>query len=210
MDTKDVDLDELLGEKPEVEEKETPGASAEKPAEAPADGGGTGGSPDLSPRAQERIKTLLEENKGLKEALQSRNSSQIDTFINSIQDEPSRNLLKQFGSLLLKDVETRFQPALSQYNDDRFEREFSQYASKIPALADHKEDIRKTFKRNPSQSLKSIVGDALVDIQSAAIKPVESAPSAVNRTQRPDASGLADKSTDELYDILETQRPPIG
>lgn len=204
METKDVDLEALLAEPQEA--VDPAGASAEKVTEDSPSDGGTPPNDAISLRAQERIRELVEENKKLKDANDTRSNSDVDAFLNSIEDEPSRNLLKQYSALMEQKLQKSINPVVVDYQTARFEKEFSQFAAVSPDLAEHKEDIRKDFLRNPSQSLKGMVGERLMDIQSSKIKPLETATPTVNRSGTPSLDTL-DK--DSLYDILENQRPPI-
>lgn len=199
--TNDVDLDKVLDIEPEPQVEEP----LERPLETPDVKPVEQEEDTMSPRAQERIRELVEEKKHLEDKLNTRDSNELDTFINSIQDAPSRELLKTYGSLLQKSIESRVAPVVDDYQAQKFEKEFSQFAGTNPDLAAHKDDIRKTYLRNPSQSLKGIVGERLVDIATAKIKPLESTPSAVNRNAAP---SLEDASTEDLYALLES-KPPI-
>lgn len=207
----DVELEALLNEDKGSGEVVTPVASDENNKTV---------TPDLkadeiaqaSARANERIRELVEQNKAteeqltkLKESFNTKNSTELDTFINSIEDEPSRNLLKTFGNLMRQDVRKEYNPVLEEYNSSRFEKEFAEYGAKVPELAAHKEEIKKNYLRNPSQPLKALVSETLLDITASKIKPVESAPSVASRS-KPE---LADASTEDLYAILES-RPPIN
>lgn len=200
----DVDLDALLGAK-ESGEVETSGASDKNINETESASESVNTlSEESSSRANERIRELVEEVNSLKQSQSVREGNELDTFINSIEDVPSRELLKTYGSLMEKSLEKRFSPVLEEYNSAKFEKEFSGYANKIPDLEAHKEELRKTYLRNPSQSLRNLVGDVLLETQSSKIKPIERVASVANR----DKAEVGDASKDELYAMLE-QRPPI-
>lgn len=202
----DVDLDKALGLDKSGAEA-APGASDQKkPDETIPPAVDKTPAEDFSPRAKDRIDQLLKENEQLKTTLSARTSSDFDEFVNSIQDEPSRNLLKQYGSLLEKRVEQKYAPVLSNYRESEFERQFADFSAKVPSLAGHKEDIKKTFLRDPNADLRKIVAERVLDISTAQIKPLETAPSQVNRDGAP---SLEDASKDDLYAILETQKPPL-
>lgn len=203
-ESNDVDLEAILAD--ESLDIEPDGASAEKTDNDDTTKDVEQAKDEASPRAQERIRELVEENRILKESTNLQSSTDLDKFINSIEDEPSRNLLKQFGHLVREDARKEYAPVLEDYNASRFEKEFSSYESKIPALATHKDEIRKTFLRNPSQSLKALVGDTLLEIQSLKIKPLDNSSSVASRTKQ---DLPADASKEDLYDILES-RPPIS
>ena len=158
-----------------------------------------------SVRENERVRKLAEENTKLKEQLATQNATDIDKFVNSIADEPSRNLLKTYGDLLRADINKRINPHVDKYQESRFEDEFKQFGDKIPELAQHKEEIKKQYMRNPSLAIKSLVGDTLLDIQTSKIKPLESDSSIANRGKQ----DIGDASKDDLYAILES-RPPLN
>jgi hypothetical protein len=201
----DVELEELLNNT-SSREVETPGASDENinNSKLVSEDVNTPAVSEDTHRANERIRELVEENKRLKEIEVSRNSNDLDKFVDSIEDEPSRNLLKQYGKLMHETVRKEYAPVLEEFNTVKFDKEFAQFES-IPNLAQHKEDLRKSYLRNPSQSLKALVGEILVDTQSSKIKPVERIASQANRSE----PSLIDASTDDLYAILES-RPPIN
>ena len=158
-----------------------------------------------SVRENDRVRKLAEENTKLKEQLATQNATDIDKFVNSIADEPSRNLLKTYGDLLRADINKRINPVVDKYQESRFEDEFKQFGDKIPELAQHKEEIKKQYMRNPSLAIKSLVGDTLLDIQTSKIKPLESDSSIANRGKQ----DIGDATKDELYAILES-RPPLN
>ena len=86
--------------------------------------------------------------------------------------------------------------------DAKFESEFSKYAA-IDGIADYKNDLKKTFMRNPNQSLKGLVGEVATDIMLNKVKPIEKTPSTPNRDGKVDLDAL---SKDDLYDKLESMR----
>ncbi len=153
---------------------------------------------DEKTAAEKRVKELEDE-----KAIQ--NSTDLEKFIASVQDEPSRNLLKTFGTLMQADMNKKFSPVLNKYEEERFESEFKQFSDKIPDLAAHKDEIKKQYMRNPSLAIKSLVGDTLLDIQTSKIKPIADDSSVANRGK----VDISEASKDDLYDILETQKPPI-
>lgn len=203
MDIKDIDveLEALLNENNGSGEVETPVASDkninnDKPASESVI---TPIEKEESSRANERIQQLLKEKKDLEDRLNSQSNSDLDKFVDSIQDEPSRNLLKQYGKLMTETFRKEVSPVMDEYNTAKFDREFSKFEG-ITDLAAHKEELRKTFLRNPSQSLKALVGEILVDNQSSKIVPIERSSSQVNRS----APNIADASKDDLYALLES------
>jgi hypothetical protein len=198
-ESNDVDLEALLAT--ELGEDTTPVASDEnsvndKPVSEDVK---PVVEPEQSSRAQERIRELVEENNRLKSA--QTHNSELDSFVASIEDAPSRELLKQYGSLLEKNIYGKFEPVLNEYHTARFEKDFNQYLEKIPDLAAHKTELMKTYMRDPSQSIKSLVGDTLLDIQTTKIKPIETATSQPSRTP-PKLSD--DASEEDLYNLLDT------
>lgn len=159
---------------------------------------------EASKRAQDRIEELVAENKKLLESQALSNSTDLDKFVNSIEDEPSRNLLKTYGELLMSKIDQKVNPVVDEYQESRFDKEFSQYAN-IPGLSSHKDDIKKSYLRNPSLGVKSLVGDTLLDIQKSAIKPIEDSTSIASREKQ----DIGDASKEDLYAMLET-KPPIN
>lgn len=202
--TNDVDLEALLAD--ESLEIDPAGASAENIKTDEDTSVVEQAKDEASTRAQERIRELVEENKLLKQSSNIQNSTELETFINSIEDEPSRNLLKQFGQLVRDDFRKDYGPVVDDYQNSRFEKEFSIYENKIPDLKAHRDEIKKSFLRNPSQSLKALVGDTLLEIQESKIKPLDNSSSVASRT-KPEVS--ADTSKEDLYALLES-RPPIN
>jgi len=188
----DVDLDAILGT--ESEAPATDGASTET-AETHIE--------EASQRAQERIRELLEENASLKQIKETPpvKDVTIDSFVNSIEDEPSRNLLRTFGELIKKDMESKFSPVISEYQTQKFEKDFAAYDS-IPEIAAYKDDLKKSFNRDPSVSLKSLVGEKLLDIQTSKVASVEGRTVAPRDTQ----PNLADASTEDLYKLLDSMK----
>jgi len=188
-------------------EKDAEVLAAEAKAKADADAIATKEKADAaqaSERENERVRKLAEENTKLKEQLASQNATDIDKFVNSIADEPSRNLLKTYGDLLRADINKRINPVVDKYQESRFEDEFKQFGDKIPELAAHKEEIKKQYMRNPSLAIKSLVGDTLLDIQTSKIKPLETDISVANRGKQ----DIGDASKEDLYAILES-RPEL-
>ena len=213
----DVELDAILaddskpitgiGASDEKGEKSAEVLAAEAKAKEEADAIASKEKADAaqaSERENERVRKLAEENTKLKEQLASQNATDIDKFVNSIADEPSRNLLKTYGDLLRADINKRINPVVDKYQESRFEDEFKQFGDKIPELAPHKEEIKKQYMRNPSLAIKSLVGDTLLDIQTSKIKPLETDTSVANRGKQ----DIGDASKEDLYAILES-RPEL-
>ena len=194
----DVDLEALLSEGDKPEEVVPPVASDENNDNSAAEAAAA------SERENDRVRRLAEENTQLKEQLATKNSTDLDKFVQSIEDEPSRNLLKTYGQLMEEKIRKDLNPLLEDYNTSKFEKEFSQFEN-IPNLSAHKEELRKTFLRNPSQPLKGLVGEILVEAQSSKIKPIEMAHSQASRT----TPNIDEASTEDLYALLES-KPPIN
>lgn len=225
-DNKDVDLYETLkNELAKSEEEESSGASAQEPTEETAVV-----DPNLnedaelseeeisklSPRAQKRIRELADKVKELAEAPAveetpvvdpdlapiQKSFKNVDEFLAAVEDEPSRQLLKTFYEVVKGEINTTLSPIEQKNNEARFESEFSTYES-IEGLADHKNDLKKTFMRDPSKSIKALVGEVVTDLQLHRIKPIESTESDPNRSGKVDTESM---SLDELYSALETTK----
>lgn len=171
----------------------------------------------LHPKAQKRIKELAEKVKELsaekppekpadespeEKDKDSQKFNTVQDFLNAVEDEPSRNLLEKFYGVIKGEISTTLSPIEKANNEAKFNEEFAKY-EKIDGLADYKNDLKKTFMRNPNQSLKALVGEIVTDISLNKIKPIESKPSAPNRSAKVDLEG---RSKDELYDMLESLR----
>lgn len=122
-------------------------------------------------------------------------------FLAAVEDEPSRNLLTQFYGVIKAETSEILSPIERKNNEALFEREFTKY-EKIEGLSDHKNDLRKTFLRNPKQSLKSLIGETVADLQLNKVVKSESTPSTPSR-EPVDINSL-DK--DGLYAQLDAMR----
>ena len=168
----------------------------------------------LHPKAQKRIKELADKVKELAEkpAEQSPDETpepepdsqfkNVQEFLDAVEDEPSRKLLDKFYHVIKSETSEILAPIEQKSNETRFETEFSKYEG-IEGIADYKNDLRKSFLRNPKQSLKALVGEVVTDLQLNKVKPIEKTPSSPNRG----AVDISTKSKDELYDMLDTMRP---
>ena len=178
----------------------------------------------LSPRAQKRIRGLAEQVKTLAEKpkeekeisseekekdpqeLDEKKDSpkfkDVKEFLNAVQDAPSRKLLETFYEVIKGETSSILAPIEKANADAKFESEFSKYAA-IDGIADYKNDLKKTFMRNPNQSLKGLVGEVATDIMLNKVKPIEKTPSTPNRDGKVDLDAL---SKDDLYDKLESMR----
>jgi hypothetical protein len=168
----------------------------------------------LGPKAQKRIREQAAEIKRLAEEATKvpdapapedtpapQDFKNVNEFLNAVEDEPSRKLLEKFYGVIKGEMSSTLAPIEQKNNETRFETEFSQYAT-IEGLADYKNDLRKSFLRNPSMSIKSLVGEIVTDLHLHKIKPIEGTRSTPNRGPV-DTSNL---SKDELYALLESQR----
>ena len=229
---KDVDLyAELKATLEKSEEEETSVASDQKPKEekkevVPPKEDDKGETADLSedeisklsPRAQKRIREQAEQIRILseksadktpdtptekKEEATPQDFKSVQEFLAAVEDEPSRKLLEKFYGVIRNETSSILAPIEAKNNEARFETEFSRY-EKIEGLADYKNDLKKTFLRNPNQSFKALVGEVIADLSINKVKPVETQPSNPNRSGKVSTEG---KSKDELYDILDTLKP---
>lgn len=225
-DNKDVDLyaelRKTLDTAKESEEEETSGASAEEPTgdiETPEinHNDDTELSEDeiskLSPRAQKRIRDLADKVKELaekpeevipeeeidKEETIPHNFKDVKEFLSAVQDEDSRKLLENFYNVIKGETSSILAPIEAKNNETKFETEFSKY-EKIEGVSNYKNDLKKTFLRNPNQSIEALVGKVVTDLALHKIKPIEAKPSTPSRG-KVDTSNL---SKDELYDMLDT------
>ena len=233
IENKDVDLyaelaDALKADESEVEE--TVVASDQKPKEevdtskTKVDEGGELSEDEiskLSPRAQKRIRDLAEqvkvfadkpkeetpeEKKIISEELDETKDSpkfkSVQEFLGAVEDEPSRKLLETFYGVIKGDISNTLAPVEKANAEAKFEKEFNIYES-IDGISDYKSDLKKTFLRNPNQSLKALVGEVVTDLQLHKVKPIEKTPSTPNRDGKVDLDGL---STEELYNHLDSLR----
>jgi len=219
---KDVDVYEELEKTlkaSEVEEKPS-GASPEKPTEEKTPEK-ENQEPELSeeeisklsPRAQKRIRELADKVKELaskpepKEVEEepkpktkdSQNFKNVQEFLSAVQDEPSRNLLEKFYGVIKSETSEILAPVEKANAEAKFNEEFAKY-EKIEGLSDYKNDLKKTFLRNPKQSLKALIGEVVIDLQTSKVKPLEKTPSTPKRG-KVDTENL-DK--EQLYDLLDT------
>ena len=168
----------------------------------------------LHPKAQKRIKDLAAEVKRLaelpKEIKEEPKSEEkeisstepkfknVQEFLEAVQDKPSRELLEKFYGVIKGEISTTLSPIEKSNNEAKFNEEFAKY-EKIEGLADYKNDLRKTFLRNPNQSVKTLINEVVADIALNKVKPTETSPSSPSRQGDVDLDKL---STDELYDKL--------
>jgi hypothetical protein len=194
---KEVDLfDELKKEldRPEAEEPKEEPKEPEKPKEEPKE------EPKPEPKAEEAA-PAPEPPKEPEPSPQSKDFKSVKEFLAAVEDKPSRNLLEKFYGVIKNETSAILAPIEKANANAKFDEEFGKY-EKLEGLADHKNDLRKTFLRNPNQSLKALIGETVADLQLSKIKPLETTPSSPKRGEV-DTSNL---SKDELYDMLEAGR----
>jgi hypothetical protein len=214
MENNDVDLEKLLSES---NGEGTNGASAEDNHQAQNDSQVVktdGKLANESPRANERIRELIDSNKRLADEVEALkafsaeqfkktgstpSSSELDDYLKDVPDEASREVLKKYGEGIVKRISKEFSPIQKEVRSIKFENEFSDYVQKFPSLGSYKEQIRESYEKNPN--LKAAIGEILIDNQLAKVRPLEGK-SVANR-QAPDLDSM---SKDELYDLLESNK----
>jgi hypothetical protein len=229
MDNKnDVDLyEELRNTLDKSEEEETSGASDQKTTEDIETSESKNNDENsemseeeiskLTPRAQKRIRELAEKVKELAEKTAEdspkktpetedpnthQNFNNVQEFLSAVEDDASRDLLEKFYGVMKGEISSTLSPLEESNNKARFEKEFSQY-EKIEGISDYKNDLQKTFLRNPNVSIKQLVGEVVTDLQLSKVKPIEKKTSTPNRDGKVDISDL---STEELYERLDSLR----
>ena len=221
-ENKDVDLyKELQDELAKAGAEETPVAGDQKPKEDVIppkvdDKDEPELSEDeiskLSPRAQQRIRDLAEQVKTLStkeiekveekeiipedKPLEFKN---VDEFLNAVQDKDSRKLLEEFAKAMKKETSSTLAPIEAKNNETKFDTEFSKY-EKIEGFADHKDDLKKTFLRNPTQDIEALFAKKVTDLTLNRIKKVEDKPSDPNRGGEVDLDSL---DLAGLYDAMD-------
>lgn len=168
----------------------------------------------LHPKAQKRIKELADKVRELAEKTAekspespkekteiSHDFKSVQEFLQAVEDKPSRNLLEKFYGVIKGEISNTLSPIEKANSKAKFNEEFSQYEN-IEGLLDHKTDLEKTFMRNPNQSLRALIGETMLDLQTSKVKPIEKTPSSPNRGE----VDLSKLSKDELYDYLESNR----
>lgn len=204
----EINLDEIL-----AEGDGKPGASAEQNQEQQiaSEGVKTPDSTEVSGRANARIRELndklKEANEFIAKKLTGKERSNVltgdvDEFLNKIEDEGTKNLLKDFGNVIKKtitaEVGSKLSPAVKELEDIKFERQFEDLASKMPSLRTIKEEVKDRYLDNPNGAVKDIVGSIILDRQMSKIKPIEGNTSQAKR-ERID---LNSASKEELYELL--------
>lgn len=174
----------------------------------------------LSPRAQKRIRDLAEKVKELsskeiedkeldkgvedKEKEISKDSKphefqDVKEFLDAVQDEPSRKLLETFYGVIKKENSSVLAPFEAKNNEAKFDSEFSKY-EKVEGFKDYKDDLKKTFLRNPNQDIEALFAKTVTSLTLNRIKKVEDKPSNPNRNGKVDLDGL---DLEGLYDALD-------
>ncbi len=213
---KDVDLENFF----KSEETPAEGASALK--------GENNGQPNASEgvrtpaeeeargeRENARVRDLVDALKGrdeiIKELVQKQRSKSsnelsadenIDSFVEKIEDEPTRKLLKDYGDVLKKTIAKEFTPRLEKVKEMEFDKEFGAMAEKFPQLELFREEAKKSFKTNPNVSVKSIVGEMVLENSLTKPKPIEGN-AGIAKRERIDINSA---SKEELYELLEEMK----
>jgi hypothetical protein len=224
-DNNDVDLyKELQDELSKSEVEETSGVSAEKPTTEKTVEAEIKDEPELSdddisklsPRAQKRIRDLAEQVKVLSEKEISDEPEEkeiipidephdfkdVQEFLSAVQDEDSRKLLETFAKVLKRENSSVLAPFEAKNNEVKFDTEFSKY-EKIEGFSDYKDELKKTYLRNPNQDIDSLFAKTVTNLTLNRIKKVEDKPSNPNRAGKPDLDGL---DLAGLYDALDKTR----
>ena len=194
MDNNDVELNALLGI--DSEELTTNGASAENSTEElPSVAADIATNEAKSKRENDRIRELVEENRKLKES---------QSWLDTIEDKGTQELLRRTIEEAESRIEAKYKPVLSNFTEDKFEKEFAQYANKIPNLSLHKEELKKEFVRNPNSDLKGLIGSRVMDIVSSRITPLETRAAQSPRGEQTVDYNVASK--DDLYALLKSKK----
>ena len=208
MNNNDVELNALLGI--DSEDNTTPEPRLENSAEVDSSVTADNATNDeSSKRENDRVRTAVERaNKAeeeLKTLKQSQNKEQdLEGFLSQINDDSTRTLLKEYGKVMRADIEKQYQPAMSTFKEERFEKEFAQFAEKLPNLSLHKEELKKEFTRNPNAELKSLIGSRVVDILSSKIVPLETRGAQSPRDEV--TANLDVASKEDLYAMLKAKK----
>ena len=168
----------------------------------------------LSPRAQKRIRDLAEQVKDLaskeievekpeEKEIPSEDKphefQNVDEFLNAVQDKDSRKLLETFYGVIKKENSSVLAPFEAKNNETKFETTFGKY-EKIEGFANYKDELKKTFLRNPNQDIDSLFSKVVVDLTLNRIKKVEDKSSNPNRNGKVDLDNL---DLEGLYDALD-------
>lgn len=194
MDNNDVELNALLGI--DSEEITTSGASATNSTEDLSSVAASDATKEVeSRRENDRIRLLVEENKKLKES---------QNWLEGIEDEGTRNLLKKTIEEAESRIESKYKPLMSNYREERFDKEFAQYAEKLSNLIPHKDELKKEFLRNPNSELKGMVGNLTMELLISKLTPLESKGTQAPRDEV--VGNLSSASKEDLYAMLLSKR----
>jgi hypothetical protein len=153
-----------------------------------------------SERANARIRELtaeLERAKATDRVVDSASTvklpDEMEAFLNSVADEPSRQMLRQFSQIQSKVYKEstigELAPLLEKSRADRFENEISNWEKKLPELGPYRDSMRKTYMRDTSIPIENLVRDVTFKIRTGTAAPIESASSSFTATaQRTSAS----------------------
>lgn len=204
--TKDVDLEQLLKDTLKSEETESSVASDEKTVDetevTKTEEVIDESKEEPSLRAQDRIRKLVDENKNLKGEDLPYNS--VDEFLAAIEDAPSRQLLETYNKLQQRETMSKLDPVLKDSQSKKFDEEVEALVEKLPELKAHLSDMKKTYMRNPSQSIRALASETVLDIVLSKVKPAET------KTAQPARGNLEasmDMDKEDLYDLLGSLKP---
>ena len=203
-DNNDVDLykqleDALNASENKVEDTKTDESTEGASAQDDSNKGEEQKVIEPSARENERVRKLAEENKHLKGDDLPYNS--IDDFLGAIEDEPSRNLLTTFAKIQKREFEQRIDPLFQERRGNEFDKEFNAVVEKMPQLEAYRNDMRKTYTRNPSSKVKDLIGGVVVDRLLNAKPSVEASKVRVTTSG---ATNLDDMSLENLYATLDS------
>jgi len=210
----DVDLEAILGE--ESSDSSSDSASTENDEHGASDSHDQSVSKDVKPSERENarvrnlteqvnsLKTFIEEKLGKSDNKETPSASELDKFLNSsVGDAGSRKVLREYADVLAKELTGRMSPEFSKVKAIEANETFNEIASKVPGLSAHKAEVMKTLQNNPNANIKAVIGEIILNRAISKVKPVEDSSSSVNRS----ATDLDSMDTNELYDLLESQRP---
>lgn len=216
-------LDKELADKDSGEE-ETPGAGDQEPtdkvikSESQIDDENAEMTEEElskeSPRAQKRIKDLLEKNKALTDSKKREEETPIipteekpdpakpvfktvQDYLDAVEDEDTRNLLEGLSQVMMKELSSTVEPLQAQKNTIEFEKQFKEFEG-LEDIVDFKDDLMMTYQRDPSKSVKALVGETLVDLQTKKVA------TSVDTPSQPDHSGEINTDGMELEDLYST------
>ena len=144
----DVELEEILNQG-----DDNPGASTENVEEPSSQDEADTTTPSnedkMSEREIARARELADENKRLREQLakQIQNQSKDDgyDFLETIEDEPTKNLLKKVIETNNKQVEEKLKPLYNQSKEKDFDNQFIEYTELYPELESYKTALKSKY-----------------------------------------------------------------